>query len=104
MKSQVASKALTILRKRADEVASKLKLLSHPQRLLILCSLAEGEKSVSEIVLACGASQSAASQFLKAMKLEGLIQSRRDGQKVFYRVADERLLELMKALYSIYCK
>lgn len=104
MKSQAAPKSLFILRRRSEEVAGLLKTLSHPQRLLILCSLAEGEKSVGDIEKACGATQSAVSQFLKAMRLEGLIESRREGKQVYYQIADERLLDLMQSLYSIFCK
>lgn len=81
-----------------------LKQLSHPQRLLILCSLAEGEKSVGEIEQACGASQSAVSQFLKGMRLEGLIEPRRDGKQVYYKIEDKRVLELIRSLYRIFCK
>lgn len=104
MKSQGLSKDISKLKRQSETVASLLKQLSHPQRLLILCSLAEGEKSVGEIERACGASQSAVSQFLKTMRLEGLIDSRREGKQVFYGIADEKLLELMKSLYLIFCK
>lgn len=91
------------MRRQSEVVAQLLKQLSHPQRLLILCSLAEGEKSVGEIEETCGASQSAVSQFLKGMRLEGLVESRREGKQVFYRIRDGRLLELMKSLYQIFC-
>jgi DNA-binding transcriptional ArsR family regulator len=103
MKSQATSKPMVKLKKHATEVSGLLKHMSHPQRLLILCSLAEGEKSVGDIEVACGASQSAVSQFLKGMRLEGLIGSRREGQHVYYEIADPRLLELMKSLYAIFC-
>lgn len=66
--------------------------------------MVEGEKSVGEIENACGASQSAVSQFLKGMRLEGLVEFRRDGKQVYYRIQDERILELMKALYQIFCR
>lgn len=103
MKKQDQNKTMLKLRKQSEEVASLLKQLSHPQRLLILCHLAGGEKSVGEIEEACGASQSAVSQFLKAMRLEGLIDSRRDGKKVFYQIVDERVHDLIKSLYRIFC-
>lgn len=104
MKSQGKLKTLSQLRRQSQEVAAILKQLSHPQRLLILCSLVEGEKSVGDIEDACGASQSAVSQFLKGMRLEGLIESRRDGKQVYYQIADKRILELIKSLYQIFCK
>lgn len=104
MKSQGKLKTLSQLRRQSQEVAAIIKQLSHPQRLLILCSLVEGEKSVGDIEDACGASQSAVSQFLKGMRLEGLIASRRDGKQVYYQIADKRILELIKSLYQIFCK
>ncbi len=104
MKSQASNKTLSDLRRRSEGVASLLKQLSHPQRLLILCSMAEEEKSVGEIEKASGASQSAVSQFLKGMRLEGLIESRREGKQVYYKIVDDRVLELIKSLYQIFCK
>lgn len=104
MKSQVATKTSISLRKRSEDVSALLKQLSHPQRLLILCSLAEREQAVGEIENACGASQSAVSQFLKSMRLEGLVRSRRDGKQVYYEIADERVRKLIGSLYEIFCK
>ncbi len=104
MKRQGAIKSLTDLRRQSAEVAALLKQLSHPQRLLILCSMAEGEKSVSEFEEACGASQSAVSQFLKGMRLEGLVESRREGKQVFYKIADKRVLKLIRSLHRIFCR
>ena len=104
MKSQEVSKNLSALRHQSEEVASLLKQLSHPQRLLILCSLAEGEKSVGEIEDACGASQSSVSQFLKGLRMEGLVDARREGKQVYYKISDKRVLELMKSLYQIFCR
>lgn len=103
MKSQGKLKNRLQLRKRSEEVAALLKQLSHPQRLMILCAIAEGERSVGEIERACGASQSAVSQFLKSMRLEGLLAARRDGKRVYYRIVDERALELITSLDHIFC-
>ncbi len=104
MKSQGKNKALSELKRRSEDVAGLLKQLSHPQRLLILCSLAEGEKSVGEIEDSCGASQSAVSQFLKGMRLEGLVESRREGKQVYYKIKDDRVHDLMKSLFLIFCR
>jgi DNA-binding transcriptional ArsR family regulator len=104
MKRQVANTHLPKLRRQSESVAALLKQLSHPQRLLILCSLAEGEMSVGAIERACGASQSAVSQFLRIMRLEGLIESRREGKLVYYSILDARVLELMQSLYHIFCR
>jgi ArsR family transcriptional regulator len=104
MKSQEAKKRLTELRRRSQDVAGLLKQLSHPQRLLILCSMVGGEKSVGEIEEICGASQSAVSQFLKSMRLEGFVESRREGKRVYYNIVDKRVLELIRSLYNIFCR
>lgn len=104
MKSQGGTKTLIELRHKSEGVATLLKQMSHPQRLLILCSMVEGEKSVAEIEQACGASQSAVSQFLKGMRLEGLIEPRRDGKQVYYKIVDKRVLELIRSLYKIFCR
>lgn len=104
MKSQKENKAFKDLKKNSEDVASILKQLSHPQRLLILCSLIDGKKSVREIELGCGASQSSVSQFLRGMRLEGLVDSERDGKHVYYYIADKRVLDLVHSLYHIFCK
>lgn len=104
MKSQGSTNRLSELRRRSLGVATLLKQLSHPQRLLILCAMADGEKSVGEIEAACGASQSAVSQFLKGMRQEGLVESRREGKQVYYRVINEKVLDLIRSLYRIFCR
>lgn len=104
MKSQGMEKSLFDLLKKSEDVAALLKQLSHPQRLLILCSMADGEKSVGEIEEICGASQSAVSQFLKGMRLEGLIEPRREGKQVYYKIVDKRVLKLIRSLYGIFCR
>lgn len=104
MKSQISSKTVSQLKKQSEDVSGLLKQLSHPQRLLILCSLAQGEKTVGEIETFTGASQSSVSQFLKSLRLDRLVESKRDGKYVVYQIADSRVLELMKSLYLIFCK
>jgi DNA-binding transcriptional ArsR family regulator len=94
---------LARLRRQSAEVAGLLKILAHPQRLLILCALIEGEKNVGEIEQQCGASQSAVSQFLKSMRLSGLLESRTQGQHRIYRISDERVLSIVRSLHSIFC-
>lgn len=85
------------------EVSQMLKALAHPQRLMILGSLLQGPKTVSELIDTCEASQSQISHFLMRMKLEGLVRADRDGRFVYYSVADKRLAKLMQVLQSEYC-
>lgn len=89
---------------RSSEVAGILKTLGHPKRLLLLCSLSEGEKAVSEIEQICEISQSQVSQFLKRMESEDLVLSRREGNFVYYSIKDERIEQLIKSLANIFCK
>lgn len=87
-----------------ESVARLLKAVAHPQRLKILCCLADGEQSVSQLETYSGSSQSSVSQYLNKMKTEGLLSSRRDAQQVFYRVSSPELLKLMKAMQKIFCE
>ncbi|MCB0415627.1 MAG: winged helix-turn-helix transcriptional regulator [Bdellovibrionales bacterium] len=91
------------LKKNCDNVASILKALSHPQRLLILCFLSEGELTVTELQNMCTLSQSYVSQFLNRMKREGLVDSRREANFVYYFIANEKVTQLIKSLNSIFC-
>ena len=92
------------IKKSCEEVALILKAMSHPQRLLILGHLLAGEKTVGELEEICDISQSQLSQFLSRMKLEGLLDSRKEGRYQYYFVADERLKHLMKTIQQEYCK
>jgi ArsR family transcriptional regulator, virulence genes transcriptional regulator len=86
---------LAASKKRCARVASLLKSLSHPQRLFLLCCLAKGETSVSELLRQSGAAQSVISQHLTRMRREGLILARRSGNFVHYRMADPKLSTLI---------
>lgn len=86
-----------------DTVARLLKAIAHAQRLKILCCLVEGEASVSQLEAYCGASQSSVSQYLAKMKSEGLLETRREGQSIYYRIDSPELHKLMKSLHRIFC-
>lgn len=95
---------LSGLEAKAGEVASVMKALANPRRLLILCQLAEaGSASVNALAAAVGLSQSALSQHLALMRDEGLVTFDRDGQTLNYRIADPRVGTLLDTLYSLYC-
>ncbi len=99
MKSTVTKAIL----KQCDSVSELLKSLAHPVRLKILCSLLDGERSVNALTEFCGISQSAMSQFLQRMKEEGLVDSRRERNRVFYHVANPKVSRLLGAIKEIYC-
>ena len=103
MKAQEKHKLAKNMRQKSDAVSRVLKALAHPQRLLILCALATGEKTVGEIEEACEASQSAVSQFINRMRLEGLITSEKRGSFVYCKIADPKVNQLIQSLYKIYC-
>lgn len=90
------------LQKRAEEVSGLLKLLSHPNRLLIACELRGGEASVSALEAAIGAAQPTLSRDLARMRDEGLVVARRQSKSVFYRLADDRLARVVDALCAAF--
>ncbi len=89
---------------RCDLVSGLLKSLSHPQRLMILGHLIQGEKTVGELQELCGISQSQLSQFLARMKLEGLLNCERKGRFQYYSVGDKKIVKLIQAIHAIYCQ
>jgi len=92
------------LERKAAKVAGLLGALANERRLMILCRLVEwGEGSVGALAEAIGLSQSALSQHLARMRQEGLVAFRRDGQTLWYRIADPRLEELFATLHRLFC-
>lgn len=91
------------LQARALRATGVLKAMSNPVRLLVLCQLAEGEKSVGELERVVDVSQSALSQHLALLRQRGLVQGRRDGQTIFYSLAGREAPALLAALYEVYC-
>ena len=88
---------------KSSDVSEILKTMGHPKRLLILCMLLDGEKSVSEIEQYCKISQSQVSNFLKRMMYENLLENRRDGNTIYYKISDPRISELVQQLQDIFC-
>lgn len=92
------------MHEKCEEVSALLKHFSHPQRLLILCYLSDGEKQVTEIHEAVGLSQSQTSQFLKRMQAEGLLGLRREKNFSFYFIINPDVLKLLKSMQKIFCQ
>ena len=81
-----------------------LKAMAHPLRLEILCLLGgSGEVSVQDIVEQVGTSQSNISQHLSILREKGILASRKDANKVYYRIADPKILQLIGAMRSAFC-
>lgn len=94
---------MSSLEQQADDTAHILKLLAHPKRLLLLCRLKHGEKIVGDLEKECTISQSQLSQFLSKMREDGLVEARKDGQYVYYHIADARIMKLLDALEDTMC-
>jgi len=89
-----------------DDIARasrSLKAMSHPLRLKILCTLGDQEVSVQDIVDKVGTSQSNISQHLAILRDKGILTSRKDANRVFYRVSDSRTLRLICMMREVFC-
>ncbi len=87
----------------SEAAAQLMAMLSNPKRLMILCQLLEGEKSVMSLVDAVGISQSALSQHLAKLRASGLVATRRDAQTIYYRSAGREAVAVLELLNSLYC-
>ncbi|RKR02973.1 ArsR/SmtB family transcription factor [Maricaulis maris] len=87
----------------AETVADLMKTLAHPNRLLALCAMMEKERSVGELAEALGMRDQAMSQQLAILRNKGLVTTRRNGQTIYYGLADARIATVMSALYATYC-
>lgn len=91
------------MKEKCEAIAAILKTLANPQRLTILCTLTEGEKSVGELQKICGISQSVMSQHLARMRLQGILSTDKRQNFVYYYISDERILKIMQSLHDVFC-
>jgi len=91
------------LRANADAAGQLLKALGNPDRLLLLCQLVEGERSVSELETLLGIQQPTLSQQLGVLRREGLVATRREGKQIFYRIDSPAALAVINTLYQLFC-
>ena len=94
---------LTQMRETAPKVSDLMKVLSNEHRLMILCQLAEGEKSVGELAGLLDLRQAALSQQLALLRKDGLVATRREAQTIYYSLVREDIQRLMGFLYETYC-
>jgi len=99
-----AAEDIEILMEQARKAGDLLKALSHESRLLILCILVQGEKSVSELEEIMNMPQAAVSQQLARLRFDRLVSTRRDGRMVYYSVANDEVSQLVEMLYEFFCK
>lgn len=99
----ISESDIGLLEKKASLAASTLKSLSNKWRLLILCQLLKGEKSVGELLEIVDLSQSALSQHLAVLRETQLVSTRRESQTIFYSLKGEEVPIILAALYQVYC-
>ncbi len=88
----------------AKEASDFLKAISHESRLMILCHLVSGEKSVTELENLLSARQAAVSQQLSRLRLEGLVTPRREGKAIYYSLTDDRPKQILEVVYDLFCR
>lgn len=89
--------------RKSAQAVCLLRAMSNVARLNVLCELARGEVTAGQLVKNSGLSQSALSQHLARLRLDGVVGTRRDGQTIHYRIADPNALRIIKLLYELYC-
>ena len=94
---------LSLMLDNATTASNFLKAIGHEGRLMILCHLTTGEKSVTELEQLLQARQAAVSQQLSRLRLEGLVTPRRDGKTIFYSLTDDRSRQIMELVYKLFC-
>ena len=103
MKIDFSEKTLKALEAKADEVAATLTAMANPKRLLVMCTLLGGEKSVGELAEIVNLTPTALSQHLGKMRALRLVSTRRDGQTIYYSLASPEVREMLETLYRVYC-
>jgi DNA-binding transcriptional ArsR family regulator len=88
----------------AKRASDFLKALAHESRLMILCILAEGEKSVSELEVILDLRQPTVSQQLARLRADGLVSTRRDGKTIYYNLASQEARTVIGAIYDVFCR
>lgn len=87
----------------AGEACNLLKVLSNPDRLLLLCQMTQGEFAVGELETMTGIRQPTLSQQLTVLREEEMVSTRREGKQIFYSIASQEALAVLQVLYQIYC-
>jgi len=101
--TDMSEEELDKIAENATDASNFLKAISHEGRMMILCHLVTGEKSVTELEELLSARQAAVSQQLSRLRLEGLVVPRREGKAIYYRLADEKPRRLLEVVYALFC-
>jgi len=92
------------IKEQATEVSKLLKTMTHPDRLIVLCQLMDGEMSANQLQINSTLSQSAFSQHLAVLRNNNMVQVRKESQSVFYSLADQRIKALITSFHDIFCE
>lgn len=92
-----------MMEKAADQASDLLKALANRHRLLIVCQLVDGERSVGELAELLELRDSTVSQHLALLRKDGVVASRRDAQTIYYSIASEPAREVLTTLYRVFC-
>lgn len=103
MKTDTLPETTNPLEAKAEEVSALLAAMANPKRLLVLCTLLSGEKSVGDLAEIVHLSPAALSQHLGKMRALRLVATRRDGQTIYYRLASAEVQAVLETLYRVYC-
>ncbi|AUC52378.1 MAG: ArsR/SmtB family transcription factor [Sagittula sp.] len=103
LRDDLSDSELDAIVEKANAASAFLKAISHEGRLMILCHLVSGEKSVTELEELLSARQAAVSQQLSRLRLEGLVVPRRDGKAIYYRLADDKPRKMLETVYELFC-
>jgi len=104
MKGKKMQSSLEVMQRNAAKAEAMLKLLANAKRLMILCYLVKGEKSVGQLADLVGLSPSALSQHLAKMRDLNMVEADKRGQMVYYRISNPEVEAILSTLYLIYCK
>ena len=100
----IANDNMSDMQEHARKARDLLKALGHETRLMILCLLSEGEKSVGELEVLMGMRQPSVSQQLARLRADGLVATRRDGRTIYYSIGSDEAAQVVALLYDLYCR
>ena len=102
-KDNLVAPALDALEANAEQASALLSAMANTKRLMVLCNLLDGDRSVGELADIVGLSSAALSQHLGKMRALQLVTTRRDGQTIYYRLASPEVREVLQTLYRLFC-
>ena len=103
LEEKLSDEDLDRMMENARHATDFLKALAHEGRLMILCYLASGERTVTELEQLLSQRQAAVSQQLARLRLEGLVENRREGKAIYYRLVDGRVRQMIELVYELFC-